>query len=82
MNDVINTTKSRKVMDLADEQPFEGFATFDQPDDDGELNFTAQFHIDEELWFDMGRPEHITVTIKPGDLLNGDRDAESGDLVD
>lgn len=26
--------------------------------------------IDEGLWFDMGSPETMTLTLEPGDLLN------------
>lgn len=30
--------------------------------------------LDEEVWQDMDRPEVITVTIEPGDLLNAGED--------
>lgn len=28
------------------------------------------FVLDEVAWQDMGKPERITITIEPGDLLN------------
>lgn len=72
--------KAKKLMDLADNQPFEGFATFQQPDDEGD-EWCTQLHIESELWESMGRPDNITITIKPGDLLNGDVEMISGSLV-
>lgn len=31
------------------------------------------YHMKGEDWEDFGKPKHITVTIEPGDLLNGNR---------
>jgi hypothetical protein len=64
--------KMKSVLDLADEQPFEGFATFQQSDDDEEGVWTKQFQMPTADWDDMGRPEVITITVKPGDTLNPD----------
>ena len=35
---------------------------------DGELDHFMT--VDHFAWVDMGRPERITVTVEPGDLLN------------
>lgn len=37
--------------------------------DDSEPSF---FSMSEEAWTDMGSPRQITVTIEPGDSLNGE----------
>lgn len=37
--------------------------------DDSDPSF---FSMSEEAWQDMGQPKVITVTIEPGDLLNGE----------
>lgn len=29
------------------------------------------YYMDADLWEDMGKPEAITITVVPGDLLNG-----------
>jgi hypothetical protein len=29
------------------------------------------FLMDADKWLDMGKPETITITVEPGDLLNG-----------
>jgi hypothetical protein len=71
------TEKMKSVLDLADDQPFEGFATFQQPDDDypdDDNVWTKQFHMPAQDWDDFGRPDVITITIKPGDTLNPETD--------
>lgn len=64
--------KTRSVLDLADDQPFEGFATFQQPDDDADdpSVWSKQYQMPSQDWDDFGRPEVITITVKPGDTLN------------
>lgn len=37
-------------------------------EEDGDVNDTV--YISRADWDDMGRPETITVTVEPGDLLN------------
>ena len=38
------------------------------PLEDGNPIFWA---VEADRWVDMGKPETVTVTIQPGDLLNG-----------
>lgn len=38
------------------------------PDEPGDLPTIVS--LDRATWEDLGRPDHITVTIEPGDLLN------------
>lgn len=38
------------------------------PDEPGDL--TTIVSLDRDSWEDLGRPDHITITIEPGDLLN------------
>lgn len=35
-------------------------------------DYRRRMTIDPDIWRDMGSPDVITVTIKPGDKLNGD----------
>lgn len=39
-------------------------------DDDTGREYDS-LEIDESLWRDMGAPTHITLTVVPGDKLNG-----------
>lgn len=58
-------TKQSLVLDfvwLVDDK-----ATFSY-DDGGNMVFWA---VDGQAWADMGQPRKITVTIEPGDRLNG-----------
>lgn len=64
------TTKVRSVLELADDQPFEGFATFEMEDDDDPEVWTKQYHMPAQDWEDFGRVKTITMTVRPGDLLN------------
>lgn len=41
------------------------------PDEDDEFYLRHQFFLHHQVWKDMGSPETITVTIEPGDKLNG-----------
>jgi hypothetical protein len=29
------------------------------------------YKVDEQSWVDMGKPAALTITVEPGDLLNG-----------
>jgi hypothetical protein len=55
--------KTRTVLDRAP-----GTATFLQDED--LLGRKHVVSLDHDVWEDMGKPETITVTIEPGDLLN------------
>lgn len=53
-----------------------GFVEFTDEDAPGtpEVDRSPFFticRIDQETWSEMGQPKEITVTIEPGDLLNG-----------
>jgi hypothetical protein len=63
------TEKIRSVLDLAADQPFEGYTAFEQEDEDGEAAWLKQYVIPTQDWEDMGSPEMVTVTIVPGDTL-------------
>ena len=60
-------TKSRHVMDFiwqVDDRAMFSYGDEDDP---------SYFHIDAQSWEDMNKPLSITVTVEPGDLLNGNR---------
>lgn len=41
------------------------------PDEKDDENFRGHYlTIDPEVWVDLGKPDVLTVTIEPGDLLN------------
>jgi hypothetical protein len=68
-------TRSRRILDYAGQSEY-GVA-FHAPDVDGGPDRT-QLRIDPQTWTDMREPRQVTVTIEPGDLLNG-RSAYWGD---
>lgn len=71
-------TQHRTLMEISDDQPFEESVVFvNDEDQDAE----EQFHMDSDLWDEMGCPEIITVTINPGDLLNDPSALVSGTPV-
>lgn len=43
---------------------------FSYTDDGEEGSRMNVVELDRQLWEDMGRPKTITVTVRPGDLLN------------
>jgi hypothetical protein len=51
---------------------------------DRHMRFEAEdrefFWMTQDDWEDMGKPEAITVTIQPGDLLNNEPKAEHPEL--
>lgn len=63
--------RARTVMHREDVIPrVVGHVVFvSRSDDDGSILRTTSFA--EELYRDFGEPDQITVTIEPGDLLNG-----------
>lgn len=62
-------SKSRTVMDLHNEQRSENFAYFETKPDEGER--TDGYYMTLDKWADFGNPNQITITIVPGDVLNG-----------
>lgn len=60
----------RRVIGAGMESPRVIFSR--EPDEDGDLPHTH--YLPRDVWEDLGRPDAITVTIDPGDLLNGDGD--------
>lgn len=66
------TEKIRSVLDLADEQPFDGYTAFEQEDEEGDAMWLKQYVLPTEDWESMGKPEVITITVHPGDRLNKD----------
>lgn len=49
---------------------FMGMVGFTRRRDDG-TDEPSVLQISESLWRDMGAPTHITLTVVPGDKLNG-----------
>lgn len=68
--------KMKSVLDLAEDQPFDGYTAFEQPDEDGEAAWLKQYVIPTEDWEAMGKPDVVTITLKPGDTLTPDADAD------
>ena len=69
----VHVTKHMTIMRIAAEQPFRDMVVFDNSDpDDDEDREPEQFMTDHQMWGELGEPDVITVTIEPGDLLNGD----------
>lgn len=67
-------TKQRHLLPLASDRDTTSDIRFQQtPDVEGE--FCHGFTMRLVDWEDMGSPEHITITIEPGDLLNDDQGA-------
>lgn len=58
-------TKHQTVLDLQLDGTNESFALYSQ--EDGQENFA----LDSINYEEMGRPSKITVTVRPGDRLNG-----------
>lgn len=67
----VHCTKSRFVLQLRDAAEWpEGQVLFSrEPDDHTDVPQIVAF--DHGLWFDFGEPKVITVTVRPGDRLNG-----------
>lgn len=72
MSDEPILSEHRTVLDFSDAQS-DQHAVFEQKSDGlpGERDVFDQFWMPLEEWEAMGRPLQITVTIQPGDLLNG-----------
>lgn len=61
-------TKTRTVLHRDDgDTPL-----FTPPATDGEDNRAHQLYLDPEVWVAMGRPDIITMSVEPGDLINGE----------
>ena len=69
-----NLMKTRSVLE---HQPHAGspeLVVFTGPNDEGDESRGHILSVNREVWDEMGSPEAITVTIEPGDLLNGEED--------
>ena len=68
-------SKSMQLLDKTATMTLGGttVVVFGQPDDDGldEKWQRLAVSLTEELWQDFGAPEQLTVTVEPGDALNG-----------
>ncbi|KQP83728.1 hypothetical protein [Aeromicrobium sp. Leaf291] len=63
-----NLTKTRSVLDLVPNALSDDLAVFASHDEDtGQVLRSVRFSQRDHD--DMGRPEQVTVTIEPGDLL-------------
>lgn len=63
--------KSRRVLERRQED--EGVILFDNDDGEGETSDLTQLYWPKSDWEAFGSPEQVTVTIEPGDLLNGEQ---------
>ena len=61
-------TKTTKVLDFYTETETE--LLFAQEADEDEVHGKTLYPLSKQDWEDMGRPEQITISIVPGDLLN------------
>jgi hypothetical protein len=68
--------KSQRVLEWR--QRDGGVVLFDNEDEDTLQSDATQVYIPESDWEAFGKPESVTVTIQPGDLLNG----ADGDEID
>jgi len=68
---VSELSKSMQLLDKTATMTLGGttVVVFGQPDDDGLQRLAVS--LTEELWQDFGAPEQLTVTVEPGDALNG-----------
>lgn len=62
--------KTRFVVDLLHED-FEECVTFGSEHDPDDPNRHRIITLDSKVWDELGRPNQITITLEPGDLLNG-----------
>lgn len=62
-------TATTRVLEFQSVGDVEGATYVGRDDDEGFI--TTSVEVDVDTWDDLGRPAHITVTIKPGDTLNG-----------
>lgn len=60
-------TKTRITLSFVWQADTRAIFSYD-PDESGNPIFWA---IEAEKWLEMGKPETVTVTIQPGDNLNG-----------
>lgn len=61
--------RKRTVFDRTDVFP-DGSACFEQEQEESMPRPIKSVFLDKETYQDMGSPEHITLDITPGDLLN------------
>jgi hypothetical protein len=70
MPTAVMMTKTMKVLHLVDAKLDEDLAVFSrEPDEPGDIPAVVELPVAD--WLDMGEPDVITVTVEPGDLLNG-----------
>ena len=62
------TTSSTRL--LAFHSTYAGVVLFTNEDKDTPSEEATHFRMTEKDWTDMGMPKEVTITIKPGDLLN------------
>jgi hypothetical protein len=69
------SSKHEAVLDICDEQPFEGAVLYEQlNEDNGELD--EQYLMTIDMYGELGQPTQITVTVRPGDHLNVESPAD------
>lgn len=64
-------TRTETVMVRLDKR----YPTFGQADEEGRREHVVR--LDPQVWADMGEPETITVTVRPGDHLNPHTEKET-----
>jgi len=65
----MSLTKQQVILDHAKDSFVVGWEAFEEQTD--EMGIFRTWMMRRSDWLDFGEPEVITVTIEPGDLLNG-----------
>lgn len=67
-------SKHQTVLYFDGFQSDESTAVFIKPEE--EVPEVEEYRMDNDLWVEMGRPDVITLTVQPGDLLNAETPAD------
>lgn len=67
---MVDLSQTRTVIPLASDIGSLYHPFFQRPPDDSSDTQCPRVTLDRDAWEEMGKPEKITVTIQPGDLLN------------
>jgi uncharacterized protein YaeQ len=67
----VSLTQSQQVLALLFKSEVSVSFGTPQEENDADYRWGSSLHLNMEDWEDMGSPEQVTVTIVPGDTLNG-----------
>lgn len=65
-------THHRSVLKRCDDESGENDICFDNDEDaePGDEGYMESYYMDSDIWKQMGKPDEITITVQPGDVLN------------